>query len=288
MGFPAYVDLEFSARCNLQCGFCFGPADDRNTKDLPPEFWIEVIRQIASRGARGVVISGGEPTIYPHLIEMLAECRNCGLSVVISTHGRHRERVLQCATLVDWIALPVDAYTSSVLRNLRGDVWGIECAEELAAAILDRSPTTKLKLGTVATKQNLPEIEKLGAHLVRHGTRFSTWKIYQYTPRRKFRNQRSEYEISTDDFRQLGQRLADLGTDRTVHLVLSGHEERRQAYLFVYPEGTVAVPNVGVDFDDLVLGNLDRDGWQVFDRVEGSALFNNAPNYSSTYGQGRL
>ena len=287
MSFPNYVDVEFSARCNLRCGFCFGPTDDHHVVDLPISFWLETINQIAKRGATGIVVSGGEPTIYPHLIELLLQAKRQGLSVVISTHGRHRERVLRCASLVDWIALPVDGYSPSSLRILRGDTWGIENAEELAAMVKEANPHVKLKLGTVATKLNLVEIEKLGVHIARHGTLFDTWKVYQYTPRRKFRDRRAEFEVSTGEFDHLGRLLGSTGVLNKVHTVLSGHELRRHAYLFVYPDGTVTIPNVGSGFDDLVLGNLLRDGWGVLDQTETHRLFNNYANYVTTYDEHR-
>ena len=38
-------------------------------------------------GARKIIILGGEPTIYPHLVEMIAFIRNHGLAVEIFTNG---------------------------------------------------------------------------------------------------------------------------------------------------------------------------------------------------------
>ena len=70
--FPKYVDLEFTARCNLKCGFCFGPVDHgRKELDLKPRFWVGVIDELHRRGCEGIVVSGGEPTLYPALAELL-------------------------------------------------------------------------------------------------------------------------------------------------------------------------------------------------------------------------
>jgi len=54
--FPEIVDVEFSARCNLKCGFCFGPTDDRRLPDLPTTFWLTALTLIRAHGAKGIAL----------------------------------------------------------------------------------------------------------------------------------------------------------------------------------------------------------------------------------------
>ena len=288
MTFPKYVDLEFSARCNLRCGFCFGPTDDRTVADLPLDFWRSVVVELSQRECEGIVVSGGEPTIYPHLAELLQLAKSCGLKTVVSTHGRHGEKVLAIASFCDWIALPVDAFSKTAIVELRGDQWSIKQATVLARAVRQANPSARLKLGSVATKQNVRELKQLAKYLSGLADNpFSTWKIYQYTPRRKFIHRAAEYLIADSDFQKLESACESLfGADEhnsAMRLVFSSNESRRSAYVFVFPDGTVAMPNVGEAFSDTVIGNAFAEGLSVFDRVAALSLLNNSKNYERTY-----
>lgn len=284
--FPKYVDLEFTARCNLKCGFCFGPVDHgRKELDLKPRFWVGVIDELHRRGCEGIVVSGGEPTLYPALAELLQHAKGLGLKIVVSTHGRHTGHVLKIARFCDWIALPVDAATEQVLTTMRGDTWGIDAAQRLATQIKDETGgVTQVKLGTVATAVNKDQVRMLAEAIcaVDYDC-FDTWKIYQYTPRRKFRAQREIYELSDADYEKLTKSIQSTALFHRLNIVFSSNQSRRDAYLFVYPDATVASPNNGTDFGDVVLGNLQHEGMSVLDGAQRLSFDRNAANYETTY-----
>lgn len=286
--FPRYVDLEFSARCNLSCGFCFGPPDDRSVQDLDPAFWEDSIAALWRRGCEGIVVSGGEPTLYRHLSRLLQSAKALGMQTVLSTHGRHEERVLVAARWCDWIALPVDGYTLESVQTLRGDCWGLQRALALADRLKAAcSGQLRLKLGSVATSSNADELVQLASVMQQlPQLPFDTWKIYQYTPRRKFVAERVRYQLSDRDYNELVRRIQSSGICAKLHTVFSSNASRRQTYLFVYPDGTVAVPNRGADFSDLVLGNLATEGEVVLDRAAELNLVLNVSNFEYTYGCG--
>ncbi len=284
-GFPKYVDLEFTTRCNLKCGFCFGPINDRYVPDLDFSFWRNVLVAIAQRGCVGIVISGGEPTLYPRLGDLLTLAKELGMKTVLSTHGRHEKQLVKIVALCDWIALPVDAATPDALRLMRGDSWGLDEAISLAGRLkFHTNGRLRTKLGTVATRVNRQNIVELARSL--NSTPylpFDTWKIYQYTPRRKFAKLRDIYDISNEAFHTLARDTRETGVCERINTVFSSHDQRRRAYLFVYPDGTLTVPNEGSDFSDIVMGNVVVDGEAVFDRIQNHELFSNDNNYETTY-----
>ena len=283
--FPSYVDLEFTARCNLACGFCFGPHDDRRSADLGHEFWGNVIAEVARRGAQGIVVSGGEPTLVAGLPALLAAAKALGLKTVVSTHGRLTSKVAKIAAHCDWIALPADAASREGLIEMRGDAWGLPQAAALARELKEVAPHVRIKLGSVGTRLNTRELVRLAQDLRAYDPMpFDTWKIYQYTPRRKFASRRELYEISDARFAALENAMRATGVTESIYTVFSSHAARRRAYLFVYPDGTVAIPNEGESFGDLVLGNAGVDGMAVFDRVAALLLGENTRNFEVTYG----
>lgn len=280
---PEIIDIEFSARCNLKCGFCFGPTDDRSIPDLPTSFWIQVLEWIHAFGARGIVVSGGEPTIYSDITKLLKHAKDLGLSVVMSTHGQIRKKVLACAPFTDWIALPIDGVSEQMLAEMRGRPWGLTQAKGLVSELKAQHPQLGIKLGTVATKINLDEIPLLAEELVKSEIRIDTWKVYQYTARRQFKDRAPEFTISDEAFSKLRTKVCEVAPQSPFNIVFSTNDSRRRAYLFVYPDGTLAVPNLGLDMGDLVIGNLATEGSSVFQRVTGIDFVNHSQNYGSTY-----
>jgi len=192
---------------------------------------------------------------------------------------------MDIADCCDWIALPVDAVTQETLRMIRGDVWDLYKAIDLANRLKHTNEALRVKLGTVATRMNLKEILTLASTIsALPEIPFDTWKIYQYTPRRKFAGQREIYEITNNAFGIFSKEIRKTHVCERINTVFSSHTQRRRAYLFVYPDGTLAIPNEGKDFSDIVIGNFATEGEAVLDKVDNYTLFSNGGNYEVTYG----
>ena len=280
---PRFVDVEFTARCNLSCGFCFGPSLDKCGPDLPTAFWLSALRWIREAGAQGIVASGGEPTLRKDITVLLAHARQLGLSVVLSTNGRNRRTLLRCAQHADWISLPVDGVTRKTLAAMRGTPWGLHEAASRIADARAVNPGLRIKLGTVATCRNAGELLDLARQIRDTHVRIDTWKIYQYTPRRRFVGRESEYTISDLDFRSLCGRIArELGNPE-FEVVFSSRHSRRRAYLLVCPDGALATPEVENSTEEVVYGNLYREGPSALQKVGSVDARNHSENYLSTY-----
>ena len=99
----------FYNRCNFRCPFCHnGDLLDGNLEGFSEE---QIIVKIEERKgfAEAVVISGGEPTVYPNIIPFLRQIKNIGLKVKVDTNG-YRYDVLYriiAEELVDYIAMDV-------------------------------------------------------------------------------------------------------------------------------------------------------------------------------------
>ncbi len=71
--------------CNQTCRFCSNP-DNENCLSL--EAGREVLDSLVERGYEGVFFTGGEPTIYEGLPELLAYARERGLTPRLITNGQ--------------------------------------------------------------------------------------------------------------------------------------------------------------------------------------------------------
>jgi len=115
--------------CDKACRFCYYAYQD----DLV-FYTLDTVLMIANRfrhvyGLTACDISGGEPTIYPRLEEVVEHCANIGLAPTIITHGQNatEDRVakLEDAGLDGWLlslhGLEKDHESAVVDRRGRGE-----------------------------------------------------------------------------------------------------------------------------------------------------------------------
>ena len=81
------MEIEFSRACNFRCAYCYLADRTAGVDELSREEIKNVILQAKELGARKIIILGGEPSIYPHLIEMLRFLGSLGLEIEIFTNG---------------------------------------------------------------------------------------------------------------------------------------------------------------------------------------------------------
>ncbi len=75
-----YVWLELTKSCNLSCAHCYGEAGVNSPAELTPGQWKDIIAEGARLGAKKVQFTGGEPTIYPGLVELIEYAQSCRYS----------------------------------------------------------------------------------------------------------------------------------------------------------------------------------------------------------------
>jgi molybdenum cofactor biosynthesis enzyme MoaA len=78
------AELVLTARCNFRCPYCQhvgGP-------DLPYSTAHRIIETWLASGLKNVRFSGGEPTLYPYLTDLVTFCRRNGVErIAVSTNG---------------------------------------------------------------------------------------------------------------------------------------------------------------------------------------------------------
>lgn len=83
---PRGAWLTLNRDCNLKCTWCYA----QNASCNPPMSVSDARKAIAiisDLGIKSVSLIGGEPSIYPHLFEILDECRENQLKAGLITNG---------------------------------------------------------------------------------------------------------------------------------------------------------------------------------------------------------
>jgi MoaA/NifB/PqqE/SkfB family radical SAM enzyme len=82
---PEGINIYPTDRCNLKCSMCFEKLRTPN-KEIDITEWIKIINQIKTFRPR-IHLSGGEPFVYPKIIDLISYIRQCGLFLSITTNG---------------------------------------------------------------------------------------------------------------------------------------------------------------------------------------------------------
>jgi pyruvate formate lyase activating enzyme len=101
----------FLGGCNMRCPFCQNASLVLNPKAQPSIGEEEVLAVLSKRKnlIEGVCISGGEPTLYKELPELIRKIKALGLLVKLDTNGTNPVMIkaLVREQLIDYIAMDI-------------------------------------------------------------------------------------------------------------------------------------------------------------------------------------
>ncbi|MBN2591449.1 MAG: radical SAM protein [Sedimentisphaerales bacterium] len=167
------LEIEFSHKCNFQCTYCYsGNINDQ--KEMSLEDSRNVILQAKALGARSIVVLGGEPMIYPKIMEQVRFIRDEGLDVEIFTNGSNitESRAKELAELNVKIALKMSSFDHDKQNKFcgRNDAYDIiqQCFSNLTAAGYGKGGKY-MAVSSVISKDNIDELESLWCWLREQG-----------------------------------------------------------------------------------------------------------------------
>lgn len=148
-------------RCSSRCQYCNVWQDPRfrGVRELGLEEAQALIAQGYEAGVRYIDFTGGEPTLYPYLPELLRYARGLGIKTEVTTNGLSGEpgRLRETAQWADKFNLSLDTLDPDAYRRLRG-VGRLEDALETMEAL---APIRIPRIMTVVTRENLSELDRL-------------------------------------------------------------------------------------------------------------------------------
>lgn len=254
---------------------------------MPRETAFRVASALKDGGVRGVVISGGEPTLLSYLAELartLGEPQADGrpVKVVLSTNGlapsRTMERVLPH---LSWIALPLESADAGEHRALRtGVAPHREKMLGLLGEVRKNHPHVQVKLGTVVTRLNVggaPDV----LNLIENACLPDVWKIYQMSETNYGADNRDWLALGDDEFEDVVRRCEVAAKERGVTLRVYRNRTRTGSYFFIDPDCEVVVVDEG---GERRIGNfferLAESFGELSPPVEG---VRNIENFTGTY-----
>ena len=83
--------FELTARCNLSCAMCYIHKKEHDPialkKELPTEFWLDMVKQLREAGTLTLLLTGGEPLLRKDFREIYLACKQAGIVPSFNTNG---------------------------------------------------------------------------------------------------------------------------------------------------------------------------------------------------------
>ncbi len=165
--FPLNIDIESSSQCQIACDHCFRQYMPMNEDEhMSLDLFKKIAKECGEHGLFTLKFSmRGEPLLNPHIVEMVAYAKQCGIKEVwINTNGGKLSEELSRELMrakVDWITMSFDGLRDvyeSVRRPLKYNKQ-IERLRALRKARDELHPDCNLNVQTIwsAIKDNPEE-----------------------------------------------------------------------------------------------------------------------------------
>lgn len=82
---PLFVSWQITSRCNLHCGYCFVPGEQRN--EIGHDRCVNIIDDLRCLGTRVIRFTGGEPLLREDLPELISYCHKAGILTGVASNG---------------------------------------------------------------------------------------------------------------------------------------------------------------------------------------------------------
>ncbi len=227
------------------CVFCYSPEKKDRGRVADHRQILQLIRD---RGARIVVLTGGEPLCHPGIQDIIQFLRNHEILVNLSTNGLHlKEKLPGFCDELAVISLPLDGPSARIHDGMRN--WDghfdrvVALLEELRERTSHNARIPKVKIETVLGKTNSSaDILRQMAELLKNYP-ISIWKLFEYNyyPDRSV-SSRWHTKGENTQFN-----AAELGKTVSAHVSFAkccSKEDRSECYFMLNPNGTVVLPTL--------------------------------------------
>lgn len=277
------IEIEFSLRCNFHCQYCYVAQESPSNRELTHDEIRDTILQAKALGARKIIVLGGEPMVYPAVMEMLRFIRDQGLSAEMFTNGTGMtpEAARQLYDLEVHVVLKMNSRIAKIqdeLAGVRGAFATIQGAFQNLREAGYPSGTRQMGVSTVICAQNFDEIVPMWQWL-------RDQKIIPYfeiiTPQGNARRNKS-LDVGLDLLHGLFRRLSELDRTRYGYTwdpqppLVGDRCLRHQFSCLVNAYGDV-MPCVGVT---IPIGNIRQR--RLADIIRNSEVVNDLRRHSQT------
>lgn len=222
-------------KCNCNCKYCF-----RNTEeiDLTVEKNIEILQNLIKSGIKKITWSGGEPTCYDGLIELLKiSKKNAVYNKLVTNASKFTDKnSYDIVDYIDEIVFSIDS-VDDVLNEQFGRGKGyFNHINDVIEKLKSSYPQCLLSVNTIVMKPNLELIDDIYAQIKKWN--LAKWKLIQFTPLRgKAVKNKSSFEISIQEYEETLNKYKKM--ESTFEIVGHTSQQIKEEHIIITPSGNI-------------------------------------------------
>ena len=167
------MEIEFNSDCNFNCVYCYSPNISRKSDELTPDEFCCTIRQGKELGVKKIIVLGGEPMLYPTIMEMTRFIRAEGLALELFTNGANitRQAAREFVGLGVTVVLKMNSREEKIQDMLTGKKGSYRQIQAALENLKEAGFPEKHHMGisTIICRQNADEIAPMWKWLREEG-----------------------------------------------------------------------------------------------------------------------
>lgn len=205
--FPKEIPIEVTLKCNLSCNFCFNKNYNMSIKELDTANLSKIIDNISNSGIDIIRFTGGEPLIRKDIFVLLEYAKSKGLYIILNTNATliNENNIEKIVKYVDNVLIPLEGFDNTSESKVTGYKNSFK-KKITAIKLLKKFGVRKIRCGTVATKENINNLEKIFEIVRELGV--DDWELYRPIPTRK-----NTTPINTEDVKILVEKLIKFNSE---------------------------------------------------------------------------
>lgn len=202
------INLHILEACNFKCRQCFSKFGTK--KLLSVKDWEKIVDNcIAGADVAEFNIAGGEPMLYPGLVELVQYIRDKGVKVSLITNGSlmDEEWIKSYAGMYETIGFSVDSINDETNRKIgrcdrNGKAIPAGRIVELCGLIRKYAPECRIKINTVVSALNKDEVMSAFIDEITA----DRWKILRMKPFQYGSSSNLDIQVSDEEFERFVER----------------------------------------------------------------------------------
>ena len=243
------VCLFLTLNCNQNCRYCHRFL---GIKELDFEKVEEIINRVDEDGIKNMTFTGGEPLLYPHIVELLKLAKEKGIKSKIISNGSilaTKPEMREIYNYLDSITLSIDSADNIVNEKLGRGYNHFEHIKTVLDSLKDVN--LKVNINTVVSRVNLDSLQELGNFLNSYKN-INAWRIFKFIPLRETaKKNEKEFEISSEEFRINKTLFASYPNIKKVEY--REEPDMESKYVLIMPNGNVVITE---NKEDVTIGNI--------------------------------
>lgn len=154
---PFILYFYLTYKCNSRCVYC--DIKDREPVEADPSVVKNILTEFRKLGGKIVILTGGEPLLYPYLREILLHARKLNLKSIITTNGiLYLQKWRELRGVVDQLEFSLPTLDPEIYKRERG----VELFEKTKeAVVIAKKIGENPILSVTLTNENIHKLDSL-------------------------------------------------------------------------------------------------------------------------------